>query len=311
MNLHKMTRREVLATSAAGLAAGARPASASERFTLEDTRGEKVTFLSGAGKALFEYRYSKGAPKPYVHPLCAPDGAAVTLDSPSDHIHHRGLMIGWGSVNGLDFWGEPKSTKGPHGFIVHQKFEKLRKGDGELVAINHWMGDGKIFLVERRRIRAVAADPSLTMLEWSTELRTAEAGDMVLTAAKAGYDGLGLRVVRSMDFGDALNSEGSQTIEKANGQGARWCSYYGGMQDGGKAGVAMFDHPSNPRYPTPYYVMKDKFGYMTAAPTFRDPMKVTAGTPLRLCYRVAAFRGEPDRAKLDAASAGWAKEKLR
>jgi hypothetical protein len=101
----KPTRRAVLA--------------AAPGFVLAAGQGVETVAIASGGKPLFEYRYGKELPKPYVHPLFAPDGSALTLESPPDHKHHRGLMIGWTIVNGFDFWGEPGSTPGPHGFIVH------------------------------------------------------------------------------------------------------------------------------------------------------------------------------------------------
>jgi hypothetical protein len=91
------TRREFICV--AGLAAAAEP------LRLADTKGEKVAVSCGAA-TLLEYRYSTARPKSYIHPLCLADGRPITLDSPKDHVHHRGLMVAWSEVNGIDFWGE-------------------------------------------------------------------------------------------------------------------------------------------------------------------------------------------------------------
>src|SRR5215831_6405639 len=105
------TRREFLA-AAAWAAAGA-------QVRVADTKGEKVAVTCG-GATLLEYRYSQDRPKPYIHPLCLPDGKPLTLDAPKDHVHHRGLMVAWSAVNGIDFWGETNPAR--HGRIVHQRF---------------------------------------------------------------------------------------------------------------------------------------------------------------------------------------------
>ncbi len=84
-------------------AAGA--AIAAEGVRVVDTNGEKVA-VSYGGTTLLEYRYSAERPKSYIHPLCLANGQPLTLDGPKDHVHHRGLMVAWSEVNGIDFWGE-------------------------------------------------------------------------------------------------------------------------------------------------------------------------------------------------------------
>ena len=145
----KLSRRALLA----GFPAAALAAGRETRLRVSDKKGEKVAFTSG-DRPLFEYRYASNLPKPYVHPLFAPNGSVMTLDSPSDHKHHRALMFGWSDVNGSDFWGEPGTTPGPHGFTVHQKFEKTRERSGELTELNHWRAGDRILLIEHRTLRA-------------------------------------------------------------------------------------------------------------------------------------------------------------
>lgn len=284
------TRRELLC--AALFAAPDR------RVRLVDTKGEKVAVNCG-GTTLMEYRYSAARPKSYVHPLCLPDGQPVTLDGPKDHVHHRGLMVAWSEVNGIDFWGETNPAR--HGQIVHQRFEHLKESPvAEIVAVNHWMAEGKLLLVERQIVR-VPAPTEGTWLDWITELK-ATSGPVKLACGQHVYNGLGLRVIPEMDGGRVLNSNGTATIEKANGEGAQWCAYSGAGRT-----IAFFDHPRNPRHPNAFFVMNKAFGYMSAAPTFRDPFELAVGDSIRFHWGVLAFRGEPDRAALSRRFQSWSK----
>lgn len=293
-----LSRRTLLMGLPAALAVGRDRA-----LRLSDTKDEKVAFASGT-TPLCEYRYGKDLPKPYVHPVYAPNQAVLSLDSPPDHKHHRGLMLGWTDVNGFDFWGEPKSTPGPHGFIAHQKFERMREKSGELTAVNHWVADDRVLLVERRTLIAHPPADTLT-LDWESELEAA-GGAVTLKAHKLHFDGLGIRFIHKMDGGKTLNSVGTNAFEQASGQAARWCAYSGELESGGPGGAAIFDHPSNPRHPSPFFVIKSPFGYLSAAPTFYDPLRMVPRHPLRLRYRVVTFVGEPDQAKLDSLYAAWA-----
>ncbi len=285
------TRREFL--FAAGLAA------TGDRPRLTDIKGEKIVVTCG-GVTLLEYRYTTARPKPYVHPLCLPGGQPVTLDAPKDHVHHRGLMVAWSEVNGVDFWGEVNPAR--HGQIVHQRFERLRERPvAEIVEINHWIAEGKLFLVERRILRVPAPSADGVWLDWITELKAAE--DVKLAAGQHVYNGLGIRFVPVMDGGNVLNSNGAATIEKANGDNAAWCAYHGAGSS-----VAMFDHPSNPRHPNAFFVMNKAFGYMSAAPTFRQPFELPAGQSIRFHWGVLAFAGEPKAETLKRRFQSWSKE---
>lgn len=266
----------------------------------DHVKGEKISFHDGS-RLLFEYRYSSGAPKTYVHPFCAPDGN-ITLDSPADHVHHRGIMLAWSDVNGYDFWGE--QNPGKHGQIVLRKFEALRTD--RLVSIEDWVADGQTMLTERRTIVAPSVTKDATWLDWTSELR-AVSGPVVLSAAEHVYNGLGIRFKHELDGGSVLNSKGTTGIEKTNGDDADWCAYSATVASG-VAGAVIFNHPSNPRRPIPYFVMNKPFGYISAAPTFREPFRIEKGGSLRLRFGVAAFNGEPAVERMNRMFQQWARK---
>ncbi|MEK7404038.1 MAG: PmoA family protein [Acidobacteriota bacterium] len=273
---------------------------------LLDAKGESVSFLYG-DQPLFDYRYSPARPKTYVHPLYAPNGLPLTLDGTADHIHHRGLMLAWTNVNGYDFWGE--TDPGVKGRIVHQSFEKF--GEAELVAINHWIGAGETLLLERRSLQARAPTREFLRLEWESELRTAGRpvklqADHADRPVKAEYNGLGMRFVYSMNRGSALNSNGTAGTAKVNGERARWCAFHGPLEVGSFGGAAIFDHPNNPRHPTPFYAAAGKtFSYLSAAPTWHESFRIEAGAPLRLRYAVITFTGEASPEMLERLYRDW------
>jgi hypothetical protein len=276
-------------------------AQAAPAVRLVDDANRQLSFVV-AGKQLFAYQYDRARPKTYVHPLCAPDGTPLTLDSPPDHVHHRALMLGWTDVNGFDFWGE--DTPGPHGRMVHHKFARKReKLPAEILTLQHWVAKETVLVIERRALRLVEATAETVWIEWESEL--AAASDQVrISAGTSVYNGLGIRYVRSMDLGSVLNANGTRSIEKANGEAAPWCTYTGRIATG-TAGVAIFDHPRNLRYPTRFFVMNKPFGYMSAAPTWTDPLELRPGQPLRLRYAIVSYLGEPDRGRLENMHNRW------
>jgi hypothetical protein len=261
---------------------------------------EKVR-IAHRGRTLLEYRYTAERPKPYVHPLCLADGRVLTLDGPPDHIHHRGLMVAWSEVNGIDFWGEDNPAR--HGQIVHRRFERRRERiPAEIVGVNDWVAEGRTILEERRTIRVPAPSAEGVWLVWITELKAARE-PVKLAAGQHVYNGLGIRFVREMDGGSVLNANGTAEIAKANGETARWCAYYHAG-----AGVALFDHPGNPRHPNAFFVMNKAFGYLSAAPTYRAAFDLTPGESIRFRWGVLAFPGDANAAALERRFTAWTKE---
>jgi len=288
------TRRELILSAAW---AAARP-----QVRLTDTKGEKIAATCN-GTTLFEYRYSADRPKSYIHPLCLPGGQPITLDGPKDHVHHRGLMVAWSEVNGIDFWGETNPAR--HGPIAHQKFERVRDGArGEIRALLHWTAEGRLHLVERRTILVPPPGDDGVWLEWITELEAAS-GPVKLAAGQHVYNGLGIRFIHEWDGHSVLNSNGTATIDKANGEPAKWCAYHA---PGG--GVAIFDHPTNPRHPSPFFVMNKAFGYLSAAPSFKEgAFELAAKQKIRFRWGVLTFRGAPQPDALNRRFEAFGREK--
>lgn len=291
------TRRGFLLATAASAARGA------ERVRLESGKGDSVAVYHGS-RPLLEYRNDRARPKPYVHPLYFPDGTPATLDAPADHVHHRGLMAAWSALDGIDFWGEVNPA--PHGQIVHQKFERVSEGDSVVIAtLNHWVADGRLHLVEHRTLRVPAPRQEGIWLEWTSEFEAPQ--DVSLGAGTHPYNGLGIRFVDRLAGGSVLNSRGSAEIAKANGEAARWCTYFGSP-----GGVALFDHPSNPRHPTPFFVMNKPFGYLSAAPTFHDTtFNLKKGERLGFRWGVLSYMGTRSSKALDRIFDHWAREGKR
>lgn len=278
-------------------AASAAVGSSTQKLVVEDKAGSETRFVIGS-RLLFTYRYSADRPKTYVHPLCAPDGTVVTQDGPHDHIHHRGLMLAWSGVDGIDFWGENNPAR--HGQIGHAGFEKT--GKRGLKTLLHWNAEGRLLLTETRTISAPEQSPDVTLLDWDSSLR-APANVRLGTAGHV-YNGLGLRVAESMDLGDVLNSNGTSVITQANGERASWCAYHG-KSGAGQAGLAIFDHQANPRHPSPFFVMNDKFGYLSAAPSFHEDFVLLKGDEIRFRWRVAVWNGLRGREEIGRMYKSW------
>lgn len=240
------------------------------------TRSDDRVRVEIDGKLFTEYVF-KGAPKPYLYPVLTADGTALTRNFPMkadvpgevrDHPHHRSLWFTHGNVNGLDFWAEFGDAK--QGKIVSESVELSVKdgaGVGVILARNRWVGpDGTVHMTDETtiRVRGIAEG---RLLDYEVVLKAPTGKPVVLGDTKEGSMAIRLPLwmtpthVGAVSKGKRVKHEGQGTIINDSGQTndatwgkkSTWVDYYA-PKDGKIYGVAMFDHPSNPRHPTWWHV---------------------------------------------------------
>jgi hypothetical protein len=222
---------------------------------------------------LFTEYYFKNVPRPFCYPIMGPGEVAMTRNFPMkntpdedhDHKHHRSLWFTHGSVNGKDFWSEDKNF----GKIVHQKFEQVKSGAeaGVIASVNNWIdAEGKVVCTDNQTVRIYAPkSASERMLDFEITIHASN-GEVVFGDTKEGT--MALRLAETMRLkgkvgkGHIVNSEGVKD-DQTWGKKAKWCDYYG-PAEGKLVGVAIFDHPENPRHPTWWHVRD--YGLFAANP---------------------------------------------
>jgi len=277
------------------------------------------------GQAFSEYRF-QDVSRPFLFPILGPDGEHFTRRWPQedpggeerDHPHHRGLWWAHGDANGVDFWSELKDA----GRTVHQSFAALKSGrnEGVISSRNLWVAkDGRNIASDVRTLRFYVPKGPERIVDFEITV-TASHGDLTLGDTKEGT--MAIRLAESMRVaqpkgvagsGHIVNSEG-QRDGATWGQRAKWCDYYGPV--GGKTvGVAIFDHPGNPRYPTWWHVRD--YGLFAANPfgvhDFEKKDKGTgnltipAGKSVTFRYRFVFHPGDTAASGIDAQFAAWLK----
>jgi len=234
------------------------------------------------GQLFTEYNFKDG-PFPYFYPVIGPTGVNVTRhwpikegldegDDKLDHPHHRSLWFTHGGVNGHDFWS------GKNDKIVHDKFLEVTSGSkvGVIKSQNKW----------------VAADGQTVCTDDTKE------GSMAIRLAPT------LRVEGKVGKGHILDSEGNRDKE-AWGKRAAWCDYYGPL-NGEIVGVAIFDHPGNPRHPTWWHVRTyglfaaNPFGVhnFEEKPSGTGDLTIKEGSSVTFRYRFYFHKGDEKQAKV-------------
>jgi Family of unknown function (DUF6807) len=272
------------------------------------------------GEALFtELRFEDGA-YPYLYPVNAPGGVPVTRGFPmdpregesSDHPHHRSMWFTHGSVNGIDFW-HPQSDNG--GVIVRVgKFEQvLHRGKTLNAAYDfEWRPKaGGPALLRERRSFTFGIGPEERWIDVHVSLTPAGTVDVTFGDTKEGSFGMRLHPVLRLEgkqaHGQAINSEGI-TGKAVWGKRATWV-HYQAPDVPSPVGVALFEHPTNPRHPTWWHarayglVAANPFGVhdFEGKPPSTGDFVLPVGTVLDLRYRVWIHTGERSPQQVAAA----------
>jgi hypothetical protein len=242
----------------------------SQGIKLTDT-GDRIR-VEIDGSLFTEYRY-RNVSRPLLYPVIGPTGVGVTRHWPMeeaagedhDHPHHRSIWFSHGDINGCDFWSEVPSA----GKTVHEKFLEVAPGteSGIIRSENKLVTkDGTVIGTELQTLRFYDLKKN-RLFDFDVTF-LADHGDLTFGDTKEGS--LGIRVAESMKLG-TRGHPGAGHIVLATGQRdaaawgkrAPWCDYYGPI-DGKIIGIAMFDNPANPRFPTWWHVRD--YGLFAANP---------------------------------------------
>lgn len=269
------------------------------------------------------------APRPFVHPLRTPAGAVLSVDAPDDHPWHHGLWSTIKFVNGENFWEEYDEFGLLHAVSIEVLTDLPRPSSRARIEwrrpVTDGPGSGEAVIDEVRSLCHVELERTADAyaIDWIVELtpRVDVTLDRTPFTTWGGYGGLTLR--GAPDWTDttfvlpgADDETGVAPLEQLRGERARWCHLQGAvtLPDGshGIAGVAMLDHPDNPRHPTPWYASTRAETYGTgwanfcnAAFLWDEPMSLPAGQTLVLGHRVVVHDGEWSPGEVESLWQEW------
>lgn len=278
------------------------------------------------GKPYATFYLAPGGNKPYIWPLSTASGVVVTRHFPmesfpgetTDHPHHRGLFFAHGDINGINFWatepGNPKPTPGlaPGSMRLKQVVDLQSGADaGTIRAVFDGLdAKGHAIMTETRTV-VVHADPRLRIIDYDVVVDPLQ--KLTFRDTKEGT--FGIRLATSMteaNGGRMLNAEGRATEANVWGKRSAWVDYSGRV-NGKTVGVAIFDDPGNPRYPTYWHARA--YGLLAAnifgvrdftGDKARDgSMTIQPGTKLHFRFRVVIHDGDAAAAKVAELYHSW------
>jgi len=293
------------------LAGYAAEAGESQRIQITELTNRLRVEINGR---LFTEYYFKDVPRPYYYPLFGPNETPMTRNWPMktvpdeshDHPHHRSLWFAHGAVNGIDFWSETKNF----GKIVHDRFSEIKSGkdSGIIRSENKWIGpDGTVVCTDDRTFRIYTPahndervfdfEVTLHALDHEVVFQDTKEGTMAARLAET------MTLAHKTDHGHIVNSAGDRD-EMTWGKRSDWCDYYGPVDDK-ILGMAIFDHPQNPRHPTWWHVRD--YGLFAANPFGRHDFEklsdksagnltIPAGQSVTFRYRFYVHQGDEKQA---------------
>ena len=283
------------------------------QFTLTRQEGRVEILLDS--KPFSSFHFDSGWPKPFLHPLRSPSGVVVTRGYPlvrvrgesDDHDWHRGLWYAHGAIQGVDFWREGSGSGFPLplGKIAFRSLDVMEGGERarlqatfDLVAAGNQVLGTLIesFQFETSSLYNII-DMEITILAnrgQCLKMGDTEEGSLAIRVAG------NLRQDRGATL---LNAQGQVGTENIWGKSSSWVDYSGTI-GGAPVGIAVFDHPGNPKHPTHWHARG--YGLLAANPFgehdfYGDPHRdggITIGhdDALTFHYRVVIHEGDAETA---------------
>jgi len=281
--------------------------------------------------------------KPYFYPVVGPGGEEMTRSYPmkdvegekQDHPHHRSLWFGHQFINDFDTWHEERTLierakgdaaklaelKKTLGATKHREILETTVADGGAVlkvASDYLDASGNRIAEDVRTFSFSVAADGTRIIDIGIVF-TAVADQVTFSDAKDA--GLSIRVAHAMSVeagqgGRIVTSTGEEN-EKAWGTRAAWCDFNGPVdRNGGETlGIAMLNHPSSLRHPTPWHARTyglftaNPFGLKSVAGEAKEgPVVLKKGETFTLRHRILLHKGDEKAAKVAEAWEAYSKE---
>jgi hypothetical protein len=283
--------------------------------------GRDVLRLRAGDRDLLVYQGGAGTLPPgydesfrrggYIRSVLTPTGALVTDDYPPGHKHHHGVWSPWTKTafegRRPDFWnmgdrtGTVKAVSAhitETGPVVaglearHRMIDLSAKPDPKPAIDEHWS-------VLAYTSRIGSGDSARPCNVFDLVITQTCATDSPLILPEYHYGGLGFRGNRQWDGAGKcrfLTSEGKTGVD-GNTTRARWC-HVGGDIDGKAAGLAIFCHPDNFRFPQPIRVHPHE-PFFCFVPSQLGEWRIEPGMPYVARYRFVVADGDPEPKEIE------------
>ena len=287
--------------------------------SLEAAEGKVTVRING--QLFTEYIYD-GHAKPILFPIVGPHETKMTRSYPMvegvdnearDHPHHESLWFTHDEVNGANFWSA-RLDGGGRGGAARIRQTSIDLQGNTIQSENEWLaGDDQVVCTDTKQL-AFGTTSTGRYIDYQVTIHASQ-DDVTFADTKEGT--MAIRTHPQLRLsadkrrgnhtasGHALNSEG-HTDAGLWGKRAKWVDYWAPI-DGNVVGIAIFDHPNNPRHPTWWHART--YGLVAANPfgihDFEDKPKGTGdmlikkGTSVTFRYRFLFHEGDAHSANIE------------
>ena len=250
------------------------------------------------------YRFGPGQKYPYFFPVNGPlSGRSVTTESSLPYPHHRSLFFGCDRVNGGNYWQEGNElgqivSKGPS--------IESRSPDSVGILDNcEWRQPGRSpIIADRREITISAPSPILRIIDFAVTLTALT--DIRIERTNHSLFSARIDPALSVKSGGVLiNAEGAAAEKGTFGNASPWCDT-SGRHCGVTEGLAIFDSPRNPWFPSRWFTRD--YGFFSPTPfewLGQEGLSIRQGEALSLRYRVVVHAGDAGQADIRGLYQQW------
>lgn len=284
------------------LAAG----SALAAFSFEDD-GSRLTILEDENPVLV-YNYGRMDPPEgmgahywrsnYVHPVYGMDGEILTQDFPADHAHHRGTFWTWPTVTVDERKTDPWTLRGSRQLFMDWVAREANETRAFLSFRAGWRFDEQWepFIVENVEIVAHPAEEDHRVLDFVIRLENVSSVEVTIAGSGAsGYGGFNFRPDANRAEPTFVTATGKLEEDALNVE-TPWVDFSSkGTGDGRVAGAAIFQHPQNPGYPHPGWILRH-YGFLGHSWPHYEEKSLAPGDSVTLRYRLLIHRGDAEEA---------------
>lgn len=256
------------------------------------------------GETFTCYRFGSGQKYPYFYPVNGPvSGRSVTAESSLPYPHHRSLFFGCDRVNGGNYWQEGNEL----GQIVSKGPGVLKSGP-DLVQIQddcEWRQPGQSpIIADRRDIRIEAPSRELRLIDFGITLTALTK----IKIERTNHSLFSARVEPGLSVkggGTLINAEGASSEKGTYGVPSAWGDY-SGKHCGTTEGIAIFDSPLSPWFPSKWFTRD--YGFFSPTPMEwlgQEGYRLKQGEKLQLKYRVVVHAGDAGQANIESLFRQW------
>ena len=245
------------------------------------------------GQTVWKLNLANREAKPFIHPLCLPDGRCVTELRPKDHPWHLGLFFCWKFINGLNYWEPRGPSHGnlfPDGMTVVRDFDIRPNGGACDVSLKIWYGPraepGRILLDEARTLAFSAPDAAGRYAIRAKHVFTAREKVVLNARRPIAYGGFSLRFQPFMKNFEVASNTGAVPKKAFEACGPKEMTEltYTDPATGHGLRIKTLKGADAERL---YYWADNRFA--GSVPMYAEPLTLEPGQTLELEYEVSVF----------------------